>query len=73
MGIPAVRRSALGVALSVALSSALRGAAPAAQEPPQPEPTDLTDVSFMERLIPSALKVRLENGEKKTQDLTLVR
>jgi uncharacterized protein (DUF2141 family) len=37
------------------------------------EASDLTDVSFMERLIPAGLKVHLDNGEKKTQDLTLVR
>jgi hypothetical protein len=37
------------------------------------ESTDLNDVSFMERLIPAALKVHLGEGEKKTQDLTLAK
>jgi hypothetical protein len=37
------------------------------------EPTDLSDVSFLERLISAALKVHLAEGEKKTQDLTLAR
>jgi len=37
------------------------------------EPTDLSDASFMERLISTALKVHLDDGETKTQDLRLVR
>jgi hypothetical protein len=37
------------------------------------EPADLIDVSFMERLIPAALPVHLNDGEKKRQDLRLVR
>jgi uncharacterized protein (DUF2141 family) len=40
---------------------------------PDMEASDLTDVAFMERLVPAALKVHLDNGEKKTQDLRLVR
>ena len=37
------------------------------------EPADLSDASFMERLISTALKVHLDDGEKKTQDLRLVK
>jgi hypothetical protein len=37
------------------------------------EPSDLIDVDFMERLIPAALPVHLNDGEKKTQDLRLVK
>jgi hypothetical protein len=37
------------------------------------EPSDLLDASFMERLIPGAQPVHLNDGEKKTQDLKLVR
>ena len=37
------------------------------------EPSDLINESFMERLVPAALPVHLNDGEKKTQDLTLVR
>jgi hypothetical protein len=37
------------------------------------EPSDLLDASFIERLIPAALPVHLNDGEKKTQDLRLAR
>jgi hypothetical protein len=37
------------------------------------EASDLSDASFIERLMPSALKVSLREGETKTQDLKLVR
>ena len=37
------------------------------------EPSDLIDRSFMERLIPVSLLVHLNDGEKKTQDLRLVK
>ena len=38
---------------------------------PDLEASDLADVSFLDRLIAGAVKVRLEEGEKKIQDLTL--
>jgi hypothetical protein len=37
------------------------------------EASDLTDVSFMERLVPAALRVHLDDGEKKAQDLKVLR
>jgi hypothetical protein len=37
------------------------------------EPADLTEASFVESLIPGALPVHLNDGEKKTQDLRLSR
>jgi uncharacterized protein (DUF2141 family) len=37
------------------------------------DPSDLTDVSFMEHLIPAALPVHLNDGDKKTQDVKLVK
>jgi hypothetical protein len=37
------------------------------------EPTDLGDASFLERLIPGAVPIHLNEGEKKTQDLKLVK
>ncbi len=37
------------------------------------DPSDLVDVSFMERLIPVAVPVHLKDGEKKTQDVRIVR
>jgi hypothetical protein len=37
------------------------------------EPSDLSDVPFMERLVSAAIKVTLGEGEKKTQDLTLAK
>lgn len=37
------------------------------------EPMDLGDASFLERLIPAARPIHLNEGEKKTQDLKLVR
>ncbi len=37
------------------------------------EPTDLGDASFLERLIPAAVPIHLSEGEKKTQDLRLVK
>jgi hypothetical protein len=37
------------------------------------ESTDLGEASFMERLIPTALAVRLDEGEKKTQNLVLAK
>ena len=35
------------------------------------EPSQLTDPSFLEMLIPASIKVSLGEGEKKTQDLRL--
>jgi hypothetical protein len=37
------------------------------------EPSDLLDQSFIEGLIPGAVAVRLDDGEKKTQDLRIVK
>jgi hypothetical protein len=37
------------------------------------EPADLTDAAFFEQLVPAAIKITLAEGEKKTQDLTIVR
>ena len=37
------------------------------------EPSDLNDASFLERLVPAAVKVHLNDGEKKIQDLRLVK
>jgi large repetitive protein len=37
------------------------------------EPMDLGDASFLERLMPAAVAVHLNEGEKKTQDLKIVR
>ena len=37
------------------------------------EPSDLADASFLARLVPAALPVHLDDGETKTQNLTLAR
>ena len=37
------------------------------------DPADLNDASFLERLVPAAAKVHLNDGEKKVQDLRLVK
>jgi hypothetical protein len=37
------------------------------------EPSDLTEVSFLERLIPTAVRVQLDNGQQKAQDISVVR
>lgn len=37
------------------------------------EPADLGDASFLEQLAPAAVRVHLNDGEKKTQDLKLVK
>ena len=37
------------------------------------EPADLDDPAFIERLVPAGVAVRLNDGEKKTQDLRIAR
>jgi hypothetical protein len=37
------------------------------------EPSDLSDVTFLDRLVSTAIRVTLGDGEKKAQDLTLAK